>query len=461
MRRILHVVHGYYPQSSGGTEAYVRSLIAAQMAQGLQPLLLHGSFSSRSETCIEERTDLPHPSFRLHRSDCFSDYWDRAHDDAASRLFREFLRRERPDLVHLHQWIRLSDDLIEISESLGIPSVLTLHDLYSSCPACFRQRPDEEHCERSLSFEHCHDCVPLRGPESELELRLGIELYRENYRNEVLGARKVIAATFATRELVCRGLGLPRECIQILPLGYERRFAALQTAPYRVFEEGETLRLAYWGIVTQRKGVQVLLDALALIDKERRIEERIELVIFGRIDKPALEDDLRARAKDLPVLFGGSYAWEDLAKFNPHLAIFPSTCFETYGLVLNEAFELGVPSLVTDVGAFQERLEGGGFLVPPKEAKALAKCLTQILAQPKLLEEKRREIPRLSVGPEEHAVLLTKIYDEAIAMESRKRSPVAADKRLEIETLREQHDRKSRPEQRGLTLAENNSASKP
>ena len=38
--------------------------------------------------------------------------------------------RERPDVLHVHQWIRLTSNLLEIADELGIPAVVTLHDLY-------------------------------------------------------------------------------------------------------------------------------------------------------------------------------------------------------------------------------------------------------------------------------------------------------------------------------------------
>ena len=207
IRRVLHIVHGFPPESSGGTEAYVGSLLATQPDQGLDPSLLHGSFEPRLAPELVTRSDLGVPAWRLHRADPYSDYWDKAHYPPAEPLIAEVLDEVRPDIVHVHQWIRLTDDLVRMCDARAIPCVVSVHDVYSSCPACFRLRPDDSHCERELSFANCHDCVPGRGSETREEIDLGIRVYRDNFRAELGAARKVLAATRATAALVTGGLG--------------------------------------------------------------------------------------------------------------------------------------------------------------------------------------------------------------------------------------------------------------
>ncbi|MFQ5507067.1 MAG: glycosyltransferase [Planctomycetota bacterium] len=451
--KILHVVHGYYPESRGGTETYVKTLIESQVKLGLEPLLLHGSFEPREVHRLEAVAPPGVPTWRLHRSDPYADFWDQAHSEAAGGLLRELLRRERPDLVHVHQWIRLTDDLVAVCEDEFVPTLVSLHDLYSSCPACFRQRPDDSHCERSLCFDSCHDCVPLRGVETEQEVRTGIELYRANFRHELQRARRVIAATAVTARLVTQGLGLPAELVHILGLGYERKFR--QCPAYRLPPPGQPLRLAYWGVLTQRKGTQVLLAALRALDGRRRalgpaLGEELELHLFGRVDTDRLDRQLRRLAEGLPVEFRGRYEYEELAALAPQLAVFPSTCFETYGFVLDEAFELGVPVLVTDIGALGERSQGAGWTVRPGDSSALAELLGRILDDPGLLIEKQREIPPLSPGMAEHAEFLLAHYQAAIATAPRNAEPVSRELRERYARLRQEHETESAPLDRGL-----------
>lgn len=450
--RILHVVHGYYPESGGGTEAYVRSILDAQRALGHEVLLLHGSFEPRPETCLEPRDELEHPTWRLHRADAYSDYWDKAHYPPAGEVFERFLEDIKPDFVHIHQWIRLTDDLAYRCTSRGIPCAISLHDLYSSCPACFRLRPDDSHCERQASYESCSDCVPLRGDEAPDEVRGGIDVYRANFVRELRSASLVLAATEVTASLVCSGLGLgareASDLVTLLPLAYDRRFEGLTIQPGRARETG-TLRIAYWGNVTARKGVDVLLDGLRVLDGRRALAGQLQLDIFGNIDLASLREDLEARAAGLPVTFRGRYEWKELAECELDLAVFPSTCFETYGFVLDEAFELGVPALITDVGAFGERIGDAGFAVPPAQPDALADALEAILEDPRALSRARAAIPRLSPTPDEHARRLSELYREAAQRVQPHEDEELDRARREVEASRAARARDSAPTQRG------------
>ena len=446
--RILHVVHGFPPESRGGTEAYVEALCRALLAMGKDPWLLHGSFEPRPRVCLEARNDLPFSTYRLHRADTYSDYWDRAHCPRSSALIEQFLEENRPDLVHVHQGIRLSDDIVELAENLGIPAVLSIHDLSPSCPACFRLRPDDAHCEREVSFTSCSDCVPCRGHESEEEIELGLAVFRENAQVQLRRARAVLVATQATAALVLHGLGLAEsDCaLEFLPLAHERRFGDGR----RARAPGGVLRVGFWGLMTRRKGVDYLLQALRLLKGQSTNFPLIEIELFGGIDTDTLRKELEQLAKGLPVRFHGRYEYSQIADAGLDLAIFPSTCFETYGLVLDEAFELGIPAIVTDVGAFRERVGGGGFLVPPADPKALAQLLQDLLDHPARIQEAKAQLPQPGPVPLVHAQRVMEIYKKVLSHPRPKVQGVSLEKRLTLSYLRAVNATKSPPDHRGL-----------
>ncbi len=56
----------------------------------------------------------------------------------------------------------------------------------------------------------------------------------------------------------------------------------------------------------------------------------------------------------MPVHFHGSFAHADLATVAADYAVLPSTCHESYGLVLDEAQCLGLPILAADLPAYRE-----------------------------------------------------------------------------------------------------------
>jgi glycosyltransferase involved in cell wall biosynthesis len=366
---------------------------------------------------------------RVHRDDLYFDHYARLFHPGVEGLIEEVLDEERPDVVHLHQWIRLTCNPVELAARRGIPSVVTLHDLYTSCPRCFRVRPDDEPCFRPLSVESCGDCAPRFGHESEREVAESIELYRDQYRAELAQAAAVLTATTATGELVCETTGQDSSRLELLPLPYAPRFCGADPAPLP--GEDAPLRIGYWGVVTHRKGVQVLVRAFRDL-LAGGAPRPVELHVFGGIDTPALGAELEALAEDLPVTFHGRYEHADVARAGLHLAVFPMLCFETYGFVLDECFELGLPCVVTDIGALPRRAGEAALRVPPGDAAALAEVLRGVLARPALLDELRARIPRVSLSPEEHLARLLAVYEAAVASGPREAAPVSAWRRARL-----------------------------
>jgi glycosyltransferase involved in cell wall biosynthesis len=65
--------------------------------------------------------------------------------------------------------------------------------------------------------------------------------------------------------------------------------------------------------------------------------------------------------------------------------VFSTTGAEGFGIAVAEAMALGLPIVATDVSACREVLDGGrcGVLVPPRDPQALARAISDLLADPK------------------------------------------------------------------------------
>jgi len=426
--KVLHAVHGYPPECQGGVESYVSALLAAQKAAGHDVVLLAGSHTPWDETGVEEEEVDGVRVLRLHRDDIFFDLHAKLYHPDVEREFDRILERERPALVHVHQWIRLTCNLVEIAAARGIPSVVTLHDLYVSCPRAFRVRPDDEACFRDLSVESCLDCVPRFGHESERELAEGIRLFHDQYQAELAQAARVVVASPATAELVARTSGFDAERFELLALPYEGRFAA--TPDWRAPAAGEPLRFGYWGNLTYRKGAQVLVRAFREV--ARSAERPVELHLFGKIDTDELSTELQELARDLPVHFHGRYEYHQLASAGLHVAVFPMLCFETYGFVLDECFELGLPCIVTDIGAMPARAGAAALRVAPGSVEELARGMAELARSPERAAELRAAIPPASPRMAEHLERLEELYAAAVAEGPRAADPIPAWRRARL-----------------------------
>lgn len=409
--KILHVIHGYFDESKGGAETYTRELMAEQQRGGHDVVLLTGSMVPWDSCGIEELEYEGVRVLRLHRDDWYFDIHAKAYHPGVERLVRDTFAELRPDVIHLHQWIRLTSNLVEIADELGIPTVVTLHDLYTSCPRAFRVDRSGKTCDRPLRVDSCSDCVPRFGHESEAEIAEGIRLHHDAYQSELARARAVIVAAHITADTIYRTTGFPRDTFDVVPLAYRRRFAN-PPPPAPLPSGDEPFRFAYWGVVTVRKGVQVLLRALREV-VARRPDRPVEVHVFGGIDTDELRDELHGLAEGHPAVFHGHYEYQQLADARLHMAVFPIVCFETFAFVLDEATELGLPTIVTDLGALPERAGKSCLAVPSGDSGALADAMEKVLERPSLRDELAAHLPELPPLLADHAASVEAIYGRA------------------------------------------------
>ncbi|MGE0192657.1 MAG: glycosyltransferase [Planctomycetota bacterium] len=135
------------------------------------------------------------------------------------------------------------------------------------------------------------------------------------------------------------------------------------------------------GRTSPEKGQDVLLEAFARVAPEAP-DLRLALVGDG-----ADRERLTARAAALGladrVALPGWRSDGPACLAAAEVAVLPSRT-EGLPIALLEALAVGVPVVVTDVGAMAEVVEHGraGLVVPPDDAAALARALTRVLADP-------------------------------------------------------------------------------
>lgn len=413
---VLHVIHQFAPETRGGSESYVLDVARAQRLRGLTVGVLTGSMAAWPQVGVETLEVEGLPVWRLHRDDFFFDHhaklWHAGVDEAYGRLLREL----RPKLVHVHHWVRLSCHLVQQAEALGIPTVVTLHDQYTSCPRAFRMRPDDPACSRVLGGASCGPCVPKYGHETEGELALGVELFAASLRAELSAARAVLVGVDTTADLLSRFSSVPRARYTTLPLGYRPRWPGLPrlAAP----APGEPMRLAYWGGVGRHKGLGVLVDAVRMLQDDATLRGRFALHVLGGFESAEFEAELRERAAGLPVTFHGPFTPAQLRAAAPHVGVFPSTCMETWGIVLDECAELGLPAVVSNLGALPGRVEprganAWGLVSEGGNASSLAHQLRRIVSEPGLWERLQQAVPAATFVLDQHVEALQGIYHRA------------------------------------------------
>ena len=159
-------------------------------------------------------------------------------------------------------------------------------------------------------------------------------------------------------------------------------------------ERAGPVRLLFVGRLVERKGVHILIRALA------RVRERVEatLTVIGDGPQAArLEAEARRVGVDPFVHFAGRVDEDALreAYRTSDLFILPAVVdgkgdTEGLGVVLLEALEFRLPLVASDVGGIPDIVRHGdtGLLVPPGDAGALADAIAGVIRDPAAARER-------------------------------------------------------------------------
>lgn len=255
---------------------------------------------------------------------------------------RRLIRRERPDVVHLH-WV-VPQGVAALLVGRSVPWVVTT----------------------------------LGGDVYALNGRLARALKGRVLRR----ARAVTTMNADMRERVI-ALGADEETTYVQPLGADLDSIRELVRPDQARVPA---RILFVGRLVEKKGAKVLIDAV----RQLPADLRWTLEIVG--DGP-LADGLKAQAAGLPVTFRGAASREELANAYARSTVIvvpsvPAESGDQDGLptVLLEAMGSGVAVVASDLPGLNEAVVDGetGLLVPPKDPDALAKALRAMLTDDSL-----------------------------------------------------------------------------
>jgi phosphatidylinositol alpha-mannosyltransferase len=176
----------------------------------------------------------------------------------------------------------------------------------------------------------------------------------------------------------------------IIPNGIDaERFGDPDLQPLANFADGRP-NILFVGRLEKRKGFRFLMRALPYVVESC---PEVRLIVVGAFDKDDKEPFVRyARMHHLSsVRFVGRVSPEELPRYYRTCDVFcaPSTGFESFGIVLLEAMAAGKPIVASNIPGYRSVLEHGreGLLVEPENEHALAQALTSLLADPTLRKE--------------------------------------------------------------------------
>jgi glycosyltransferase involved in cell wall biosynthesis len=326
----------------GGQEVVVDALARQYMALGHEPTVL--APRPRLPLRANDRW-LPYPVVRHPRF-----YSTRLHVG----LYRWFLRRlhanVRFDLIHCHGIYPSGYLAGLLRKRLNVPVVITSQG----------------------------------GDVNPENVRLAKPLLRRRHCEAVRAADALIAISRYTRDGFVR-LGADPGRIVDIPNGvdlgpFDHPVDRPAAIPAEI-EQGEFL--FFIGRLRQRKGVDVLLRALAQLPDNGKVQ----LVVAGEGDeRPHLEGLAASLGLTRRVRFVGAVAGQIKQYYleNSLAGVVPSRDWEAFGLVVLENYAAGRPVIASALPGLENLIERDrtGMTVPPGDAGALANALRNAMQSP-------------------------------------------------------------------------------
>lgn len=199
------------------------------------------------------------------------------------------------------------------------------------------------------------------------------EEYCQRREQEWAAADRVVVNSRWSRDALIQQ-GVPAEKIAVIPLCYE---APAPAAPKISRPSGAPLRVLFLGQVILRKGIQYLFQAARLLEKEN-----IQFDIVGPADIPS--NILQTAPGNLR--FHGRATRDQTAAWYQQSDVFVlPTLSDGFALTQLEAMAHGLPVIATPCCGEVASDGQDGFIVPSRDADALARALQRYLAEPGLL----------------------------------------------------------------------------
>jgi glycosyltransferase involved in cell wall biosynthesis len=327
----------------------------------------------------------------------------------AYRNLTELVRRERPDLAHLHNYyFHLTPSILYALRDAGVPVVHTLHDYHLACPnhGFYDYR-------RNAICEDCPQCGfhrVLVNRCMKVGLARSLVAYIEAALYNALGTyRRLVHHYIAPSEFLRSKLSprpIPPGKISVLPNTVED-WGGLGPAP----SDGAFF---YAGRLSQEKGLDLVVEvarrlpqthwrlagAGPLEDELRRSIEAqglANVTLLGHIEGDALREEYRRAA----------------------VVVLPSRCYENCPLTVLEAMSAGRPAIGARIGGIAELVREGktGWLFEAGSADDFERVVREALASPSVLArfgETACEVFLKQYAPPIHLERLLAIYETLI-----------------------------------------------
>lgn len=390
------IVHNYY-QLPGGEDAVVAAEKELLESHGHRVLLYTRNNSELKERSKAKKICLP---FTL------------LFNPRTYREIRRIIRQEQIDVVHVHNTLMLvSPAVYYAAKSRHVPVVQSIHNFRMLCPGAVFFR----------NGEVCEDCL-TEG--------LGCAIRHRCYRGSRLQTLGCVVSTcfhrmtgiyrkltyvcltdFNRRKLLTLK-GIPPEHVLVKP-----NFVAQTEALIPMEERAE--RIIFASRLEELKGLRVLLEGWRLLGADA---PRLVICGTGPLESWCLRFIHENKLRN--VTLAGRLPNEKVRRLlaTSRALILPTQCYEGFPMCIAEAYSVGTPVLVSDLGNGGSLVKQGltGMKFNQRSPQSVADTVGAFLADTETpwCDNAKAEYDRF-MTPESNYQRLMEVYDHALSRAGR------------------------------------------
>ena len=370
MNRIAFISHGHPNSSKGGAEVASWNLHKSLLEHGIESLYIARSGEVKDNRIKRLKTD---DDVLFYSS--VSDWFNLAseNDDILFCELGELLSDFNPDVVHVHHYAHIG---IEIFAAIrrALPKakiVFTIHEFMAICMhnGQMVKKGSFDLCYKA-EFSECHKCFPQYAP-SDFLLRKSYIQDQFSLIDTFVSPSKFLADRYIDWGIDGRKMNV-----------IENICPSNTSLDPRILKKGEfRSNFAFFGQINPYKGVDLLLDAIALLPSPYK--EVIKLDINGaNLDvqdsgfQTKIKDSLSKLEKI--VALKGSYQAKELPERMQSCdwVVIPSIWWENSPVVIQESIRFGRPLIGSNIGGMKEKIQDiAGLTFEVGNPQSLAEAL--------------------------------------------------------------------------------------
>lgn len=304
------------------------------------------------------------------------------YDPFSRAAFKKVLKKERPDLVHFHNFQFLTFSLLREAFSQGVPACLSIYDYWVFCPKAMLLLPDNTFC-REAHGVRCLRCLPAGfGFIQRMLLAVRKRVFDTCF--EMIDVFIVLSEHSA---LVLKNYGIKESKIKVIPLTLPLEYQDGGTEASIPRLPDNSILFAGW--LNDRKGVHIAIEAMRHILKEvpdaklyiiggrAKFAEEYERKYNGIIKRNDLHEHLVFLGQQPPEIVRGYLK-------RSSVLVIPEQYENMSPLIMVEAMALGKPVVASNLGGIPEYIRHGetGFLAHAYNPESFAVHIIRILKDP-------------------------------------------------------------------------------